>query len=414
MIINDRVKKIILAIVFVILIIALATAIYLLFFKPLIRGSGRSASSTLDGQGTLPGSGPGEGQIREDDGSTRLPQQKQPIAVSNEISPSAQGGLTETKKLNNDPVANAKLAKNGANINYYNKKDNKFYYLDRSGQAKPLSDKEFYDVESVTWSNQNNLAIIEYPDGANIVYDFSNKKQTTLPTHWDDFSFSKNDDTLSMKLMGIDPDNRYLAVSNYNGSRVRPVEPLGIYADTVTPTWSANDQVIGIYSKGLGFERQEIFFIGQNNENFKSIVVQGRGFEHIWSPNGDKMLYSTYTDDNKLRPTLWTVSSSGDNIGRDRRNLNLDTWAHKCVYYDETQIYCAVPEHLPEGAGFMPELGEGIPDNLYELDPLSGLKKLIAVPDGDYQMENLMVDKDGRYLYFVDQFTQNLHQIRLK
>ncbi len=343
-----------------------------------------------------------------------MPGQDGPIAPTHEVNPSANGGITETKKLNNSPTLNAKLSASGDNINYYNSNDNKFYYLDRSGKAVPLSNKEFHNVDDVTWSNQNNLAVIEYPDGANIVYDFDKERQITLPSHWDDFSFSENNNSLSMKLLGTDPNNRYLAVSNYDGSKIKPIEPLGIYADTVTPTWSSNDQVVGIYSKGLGFERQEVFFIGQNNENFKSIVVEGRGFEHLWSPNGNKMLYSTYTSDNELKPSLWTVSSSGNNIGRGRKNLNLDTWAHKCVYYNESQIYCAVPEYLPEGAGFMPELAVGISDNVYELNPITGIKKLIAVPNGKYQMEDLMVDSSGRYLYFVDQFTMNLHQIKLK
>ncbi len=412
--ITERTKKIILAIIFIILIIALGTAIYLLFFKPLLSGPGQTGTTTPSGQGSFPTSGPGDSQVQPNGSDTRLPGQDAPIAPIEEISPSAQGGITKAKKLNNSPTLNAKLSANGDKINYYNSNDNKFYYLDRSGKAVPLSDKEFHNVDNVTWSNKNNLAVIEYPDGANIVYNFDKERQITLPSHWDDFSFSKNDDSLSMKLLGIDPDNRYLAVSNYDGSRIRPIEPLGIYADTVTPTWSSNSQVVGIYSKGLGFERQEIFFIGQNNENFKSLVVEGRGFEHLWSPNGDKMLYSTYTSDNKLKPSLWTIRSSGDNIGQDRKNLNLDTWAHKCVYYSESQIYCAVPEYLPEGAGFMPELAVDIPDNVYELNPITGLKKLIAIPDGKYQMEDLMVDSSGRYLYFVDQFTLNLHQIKLK
>jgi hypothetical protein len=411
--ISERTKKIILAIIFIILILALGTAIYLLFFKPLIFGPTPTSTSTPSGQGTLPGAGPGTGQIGPDGGDTRLPLQK-PGAIPTETSPVANGGLTETKKLNNDPALAPKLSANGTNINYYNTNDNKFYYLDRSGQAVPLSDQEFHDVENVTWSNINDRAIIEYPDGANIVYDFSAKRQITLPSHWDDFSFSKSQDNLSMKILGIDPDNRFLAISNYDGSKVKPVESLGIYADTVIPTWSSNEQVVGIYSKGLGFERQEVFFIGQNNENFKSIVVEGRGFEHLWSPNGSKMLYSTYSSDNELKPSLWTVSSDGDNTGQGRKNLNLDTWAHKCVYFGETQVYCAVPEYLPEGAGFMPELAVGIPDDVYEIDPISGVKKLIAVPDGKFQMENIMIDADGRYLYFVDQFTMNLHQIKLK
>ena len=41
-------------------------------------------------------------------------------------------------------------------------------------------------------------------------------------------------------------------------------------------------------------------------------------------------------------------------------------------------------------------------------------KKLIAVPDGEYNMSDLMVTENGYYLYFTDNTSKKIHKIKLK
>jgi len=277
-----------------------------------------------------------------------------------------------------------------------------------------MSDKTFYAVENVTWSPANDEAIIEYPDGSNILYDFMAEKQTTLPAHWKDFDFSTTGSQIVMKSMGLDQDNRWLAVANKDGSNAQVIESLGDKDDTVYPAWQPNNQTVAMYTEGVNFDTQEVYFVGLNNENFKSTVIAGRGFQYLWSPKGDRLLYSVYSSANDLKPLLWIVNPEGDNIGSNRKSLNIETWAEKCIFADSVNIYCAVPKELETGAGLFPEMANNTTDNLYKINTQTGLKKLVAVPDGDYNMTNLIISTNGYYLYFTDQTTQNLHQIKLK
>ena len=59
----------------------------------------------------------------------------------------------------------------------YNPADGKFYRITPDGQATPLSSQVFFNVESVDWGNRSDKAIINYPDGSNILYDFTTDKQ---------------------------------------------------------------------------------------------------------------------------------------------------------------------------------------------------------------------------------------------
>ena len=82
-----------------------------------------------------------------------------------------------------------------------------------------------------------------------------------------------------------------------------------------------------------------------------------------------------------------------------------------------TTAYCAVPESLPEGAGYVPEVADNTPDLIYKIDLTTGAKTLLARPTGDrnnYTVEQLMVSSDGSVLYFVDKQTGRLYSIKLK
>ncbi len=408
----EKYKKIIFAAGFLLVVFIFGYLIYSTFFKGSLPAPGQpnnqpAASSTPAGE--LPTSGAGTGQVAEQPPAAGgLPQG----GATNGASPIADGGLTQTATLNQAPSLGVTMGSDGSGLQYYNQADGKFYRIDKDGNATPLSDHVFYDVQQITWSPAKDKAILAYPDGAKIVYDFTNNKQVTLPSHWKDFDFSPSGSQIVLKSMGVDPDNRWLAVANNDGSKAKLIEAIGDNEANVYPSWSPNNQIVAMYTQGVDFDRQEVFFVGQNNENFKSTVVEGRGFEPKWDPAGDKLLYSVYSSQNGLKPSLWIVNAQGDAIGSGRKDLGVDTWAHKCTFAQDS-LYCAVPDQLENGAGLFPELAAHTNDLLYRIDPQTGLKKLVAIPDGKFNMSNLMISDNGYYLYFTDG-NNILHKIKLK
>ncbi|OGF26747.1 hypothetical protein A2303_05120 [Candidatus Falkowbacteria bacterium RIFOXYB2_FULL_47_14] len=407
----SKYKKILLALGFLLITVLLGYLLYAMFFKsslPVTLEPEPGGTATGTGAG-FPDTASGTGKIiHTETGTDRT---SLPGAAA---SPVARGGLTTVKDLEQTGGLGPTLGSNGSDLQFYDPKSEKFYRLGKDGELTPLSDKKFHEVRNITWASDKNTAILEYPDGANILYDFSADKQITLPQHWENFDFSPSGDKIVMKSIGLDPDNRWLAVANKDGSGSRIIEDLGENAGSVYPDWSPNNQIIATYAKGVGFDRQEVFFVGLNDENFKSTVVEGRGFEPLWSPEGDRLLYSVYSTEDNLKPGLWVVNAEGESIGTGRRKLNVETWAHKCAFGGSEGLYCAVPEKLSEGAGLIPELGLRTKDNLYKIDPVTGQKKLLAVPDGTYNISNVIISDNGYYLYFTDEKTGKLHQINLK
>lgn len=409
-------KKILIVIGFIVLIIFLGFMLYLTFFKQMLTQpvSTPTASSSVGTSG-LPTAGEGGNpnivKTNEKNADEVSSPADFPKLIASEI---AKGGLTKTSELNTSRSSDIKLGADGKTLQYYNNDDGRFYHINSQGEIEAMTDKVFYNVEKTTWSSSGEKAILEYPDGSNIVYNFNTGEQITLPKHWEDFQFSSSGDKIAMKSIGLDPDNRYLATANVDGSKAQVVEKIGDNADKVYPSWSPNNQVVALYTEGIDFNRQEVFFIGQNNENFKSTVVEGRGFQSEWSPEGDKLLYSVYSSDNGMKPSLWLVNSSGDEIGSERKSLKLETWAEKCNFYSDSEIYCAVPNELDEGAGLFPELAKNTIDKLYKIDVNTGAKKIVAIPENDFNISNIIISDDEKYLYFTDEKTSRIHKITLK
>ena len=337
-----------------------------------------------------------------------------PTAIPNEggISSVAVGGSTRTSAITQNPTLGSTISGDGK-IQYYDKSDGKFYRLDDNGNLIALSDKTFYDVDNIVWAPDKNQAILEYPDGNKILYNFQTQTQVTLPSHWQDFSFSPDSGQLVSKSLGLDEENRYLVVSSGDGSKAVALENIGTNDKNVYSSWSPNNQIVAMYTEGLDFNRQEVFFVGLNGENFKSTIVEGRGFESKWSTTGDKLLYSVYSTDTNLNPQLWIVGATGDTIGQDRKSISLNTWADKCTFASNNEVYCAVPETLEKGSGMFPELADKTKDNLYKINLTTGTKELIAIPDGAYNISEVMVPANKDALYFTDKTTGQIYKIDL-
>jgi hypothetical protein len=406
-------KKIFIAIGFILVVFILGYLLYSLFFKSSPAPVTTVEPTATSTQGGLPVAKPGTGQATP----SGQPIEGLPTGTeqpTSQGSATALGGLTQTTALNQLPSLAATLSDNGSDLQYYNKQDGKFYRITKDGQTSLLSDTVFHEVEKITWSPNKNKAILEYPDQAKIIYDFENNKQISLPSHWKDFDFSPNGSKIVLKSMADSEDNRWLAIINEDGTSAQKVASLGDKDDTVYPSWSPNNQTVAMYTEGVNYDQQKVYFVGLNQENFKALTIEGRGFEPSWSPQGNLLLYSVYSSSSDLKPELWLANAQGESIGTGRNKLDIQTWANKCVFSTATEIYCAVPESLEEGAGLFPDLAKGTKDNLYKIDVKTGTKKLIAIPDGDFTMSDLIVSDNGYYLYFTDANTETINKIKLK
>lgn len=255
---------------------------------------------------------------------------------------------------------------------------------------------------------------MEFPDGSNIYYDFDKDKQISLPDNWTDFDFNGNGNEIAFKDMHPIKDYRYLGIASPDGSKVKYLEPIGGGEDDIIVDISPNDQVVGMYNKGFTGDTTKMYFIGKNDENFKSVVINGYGVETQWTPDGNNLLYSAHNHQSEHKPLLHIVKTNGNEAGSNHLSLNLNTWAYKCSFQNNKNLFCAVPRDLPKGADYDPSIANNTPDDFYKINLKTGNKTFIAQPENDFTVEQLKVDKNGKKLFFTDKHSKALHEINLK
>jgi hypothetical protein len=305
----------------------------------------------------------------------------------------------------------------GAQVRYYDPRDCKFYEQIGS-RRQQLGQAEYCGLQTATWGKSGSQAILEFPDSANIMYDFVNNKQYTLPREITAFSFSPDGQTIAGKYMSDNAADRWIVTVNPDGTGLEGIEPMGDNADRVQVEWAPNNQVIALSTTGeaAGLFQQQVLLIGFNGENFRSLTIDGRGFTAHWTPDGKRLLYSVYSDTTGYRPTLWLVDASTDRVGANKQSLGLATWIDKCTLSDKL-AYCAVPLELPEGVAFSRDLANGLPDAIWSIDLATGATALVVEPKNEQGTSltatGLTLSGDGKLLYFTDAATGQLRDIKL-
>src|SRR3989338_8021179 len=117
-------------------------------------------------------------------GTATVPGPPPTVSTGPAVSDVASGGLTRSTAVTSSQVIGTAVARDGSGVIFYEPSSGQFFKTDSRGSANKLTDEIFFEVEKVTWSPNQTQAVLEYPDGSNILYDFSNQRQVTLPTHW--------------------------------------------------------------------------------------------------------------------------------------------------------------------------------------------------------------------------------------
>lgn len=407
---SDRAKRIFQIVGFIAVATIIGLALYWVFF----RTPPRQVAAPVPP--TFPGATPTGGLVPSPPAAPRLSAPVAPPSVPPSPTPEALGGPTEVTTLTTSATLAPSLATDGSSLVYYNRTDGRFYRITTDGKVELMSERVFFNVSSVSWAPDRAQAILEYPDGSNILYNFNTQRAATLPRHWQKFDFSPDSNALAFLSLGLDEDSRWLAIANPDGSGTKPIEPLGKNADKVQVAWSPGGQIVGFSKTGSpqGLNEQEILFIGANKENFRSLVVNGINFRGTWSPDGAHLLYSTVSGADGWRPAVWIADAKPSSIGQNKSALGLNTFVDKCAFGSATTIYCAVPTSLEEGAGLYPQISATTPDHLYRVDLQTGERQLLAVPSGDHTIDHIVVTASERTLFFTDKISGQLFKINLK
>lgn len=398
---TDRTKKIIFAVIFILVSVGMGYVIYLILFQKTLPFQAPPAAQNVN-TGSFPQSASGSPATAANQPTGGLPTTPgAPIPTGPTAAPVVP--VQQNTLLVNANAADVTGAPNGQGSRFYNPTDGRFYTIGPDGKLVALSDKQFMNVQNVAWGNQTNQVIMDFPDGSHTYYNFQTDEQVNLPSHWQDFDFSPDDSQIAAESIGLDPSNRFLFVSKPDGTQAAAISELDQNADLVHPDWSPNNQFVAYADTGQPQDvGSEIIMVGANNQNFPALDVPGQDFLPNYSPDGKNILYSVWSSASNNKPSLWIASGQVSTLGADRREVNLDTWADKCTWATTTDIYCGVPRGLPDNAGLQRSDFISLPDDLYHVNLTTGAVSKVNLTDLPAPINHPSMSADQTKLMYTD------------
>ena len=174
---SDRTKKILFAVVFALLSVAIGFGLWYFFFRPLV--TPQTPTTAVPPSGTLPTSGAGAATSVT---GVTTPGQLTPGAPVPIVpgAPTEVAPVSHVTLLQDTVTQDVVPSKTGDGARFYNPEDGRFYRVNADGSVTPLSEKQFLNVSNVSWGKKDDQAILEFPDGSNVFYNFDTKRQVTL------------------------------------------------------------------------------------------------------------------------------------------------------------------------------------------------------------------------------------------
>lgn len=314
----------------------------------------------------------------------------------------------EFLRLTDFPVVGLTVGADEKKLFFYKKNGGDFISLDFNGFNKEtLSEITIVGITKVIWSPQKDRAAVFYIDQDTLkgFIHIGTSSVAVLPKNLKSFSWSPIGNSLTYLISEDDEAQLITANSSARNQRIIFRTPL----TDAQITW-ASPNTIAFNTLPSAVAPGYIFTFSPKTGVFKKIIGPLRGLMSLWSPSGSKVLISHIS--NGLKPKLELRDANGKSIFE----INISTIAKKCIWTSENIIYCAVPSELGNRTVWPDDYLSGeinTSDKLIRID-LENKEYEIVFESRGFDMSELNVSKDDKYLFFVNRKDGSVWRLKLK
>jgi len=350
---NKEIKKLVMSVYTTVLITIFAAAVIFWFFSrsfATINVNPTEATISIDGgQTTQVTNGslrvnlkPGIHKISVD--ADKYIGQSQDIELSRGFSKQISFTLKALPSPTQITTAGKLLAKgNDFNSAYYLSGDNKTLYkigvtLDenetiRIKQNRPITDPRLSGIESIAWSPTGELALFKKGTSAFLFdfmrYDFIHQTETLWANTVGEIAWSPDNTEVAYIYNGNGENS--LILSNFTNTSVDRALDLRDYnINNPILRWSPDSENLLIIPRNSNLAENKIYSFSLYSREIKAITDSGNQADASYSPDSDKILYSTYSKDPN-HSTPYTISAmkkdGSDKISLEiRADINKTAW----------------------------------------------------------------------------------------
>ncbi|OHA04259.1 MAG: hypothetical protein A3J58_00820 [Candidatus Sungbacteria bacterium RIFCSPHIGHO2_02_FULL_52_23] len=315
-------------------------------------------------------------------------------------------------RITDFPVVSPSLNRDETKILFYKKDGGDMFSADLNGASqKKISNLTILGLMEAVWSPARDRAAILYLDG-NTVKSFlhiGTSSVAVLPS--DITSASWSPDGKSLAYTRREGDLLALSIADSGGRAPRTV--LRVPVPDARIAWADADRVTFI-TPASGLAEGYIFSHSRRAGTFQKIAGPTFGLMATWSPFSARAVLSSTAEGGVGMTTK--VLNPFDPDRKDQVQLDIATFAEKCVFVAVQELWCAEPRSL-ESMAPLPDLyltGEyNSSDRIVRIDLIKNTVEDILNQD-NFDAVNLTLTKDKNYLFFVNRHDGTLWSLKLK
>lgn len=378
----SKTQKILLSIIVIILLSAGGFALYYFYFK--------KAPTTVKGPEQ-------PGQI------TISPQQSIEVIDS------------KLKKISRAEAVSPVASADGKKLVYISKEGG-VLELDFTGENVKETKSTFplQNLFKVLWSRDRTVfaAVYANPDGRKISYYNITAKQTaSYDSSISALTFSKTDDRIAYHSVNDALGINAFFTANQDGSAAQHVLPTRLQDARIE--WLGNGK-LAVSTAPSGLAQNMLWLLDMTTKKMSAVLSNINGLTFLWSPKGDRVLFSQ-TGDNGKGLSLSATNQNGGEI----KKLSVQTLPEKCVFsQDGVTAVCAAPKAAPDIV-WPDDYYKGLYDTqeqVWNINLETGKQNLLYefTRDKNFDIVSLVLSQDGTYLAFVNKKDGYLYSLKLK
>ena len=306
----------------------------------------------------------------------------------------------------------------GKKVKYYSISNGNVFESNLDGtELTRISSIVLTNLVKAIWSPEKDKVITLFNENGLIkkyLYDYNTKISTPLSGDIRWISWSSNQDKIAYQYYNSQTEDNNISISDPDGSNW--ISIFQTRMKDLIVEWPSSDK-ISIRTKPSGLFESIVYIINPTTNDFQKIINETYGLNILWSPFGDKILYSE-TDSNGKNLKLKIADLKNQTISE----LNIATLVEKCVWsQDNRTIFCAVPKNIPsdiilpddyykEKASFDDEFWRINleTEELTKIFEVQGLGQISS-----YNIKEMLLPPLENYLLFVNQSDNLLYSLEL-
>jgi len=319
------------------------------------------------------------------------------------------------KPISQEPVLDPVI--DGQKVKYYLKNNGYVFESTFDGSERTrLSSNILTNLLKVIWSSSKDKVIAIFDDEGEVkkyLYNYQISKSTLLNQNIRHTAWSPNEDKIAYQYYDSQTEDNNISIANPDGSQWTSVFPTRM--KNLIVEWPSSGQV-AIRTKPSGLAQSVVYTIDLATNDFQKIISETYGLTVLWSPLGDKLLFSE-TDNRGKNLKLKIADLTESTI----QELSFVTLPEKCVWsQDNRTLFCAIPKNISTLATLPDDYYKGLivfADDFWRINLDIGEKiQVYATEDEEaasYNAKRLLLSPLEDYLLFINKRDDRLYSLEL-